>query len=93
MLMIEPTNRFRKDYTKCKKRGLDVSLLDDVIEIIAGEEPLPYKYDNHKLSGNFNGCQECHIKSNWILIYFVDDERNMLILLRTGTHSDLFSDI
>ena len=90
MLMIDYTKTFRKDFQKCKKRGLDVSLIESVLEMIINDKPLPSRYRNHILSGNYSGCRECHIKPDWIMIYRIDFERNMVILLRTGTHSDLF---
>ena len=72
------------------KRGLDITLLDDVVEKLANCEPLDSKYQDHVLSGRFKDCHECHIKPDWLLIYYFDDANYVLNLVDTGTHSDLF---
>ena len=87
---IERTARFKKDYKLIKKRGYDVKLLQDVVSILAKGEPLPEKYLDHSLKGDYKGCRECHITPDWLLIYEVFDKTITLYLTRTGTHSDLF---
>ena len=52
--------------------------------------PLDEKYIDHKLIGNYQGCRECHITSDWLLIYEISEDELILYLTRTGTHSDLF---
>ena len=59
--------------------------------LIPHNELLPKKYRLHKLSGQFQNLWECHIESDWLLIFYLDDK--MLKLERTGTHSDIFSKI
>lgn len=51
---------------------------------------LPVNYKPHKLSGNYKECWECHIKPDWLLIWKQNDKELTLLLLDTGTHSDLF---
>ena len=58
--------------------------------MIANKSPLPAKYKAHKLSGDYKDCWECHINPDWLLIWQIDEVNNVLILIRTGTHSDLF---
>jgi len=87
---IERTSRFKKDYKAIKKRGYDTKLLQDVVTILARGEPLPEEYLDHPLKGNYIGCRECHITSDWLLIYEVLENTLKLYLTRTGTHSDLF---
>ena len=58
--------------------------------IIANGEMLSEKYRDHELSGNYSGCRECHIEPDWLLIYEIHNDKLILILTRTGTHSDLF---
>ncbi len=87
---IKPTGQFRKDLKKLEKRQLDLSLLKDVIRMLANGEVLPEKYRDHQLTGNYTNCRECHIKPDWLLIYQIDGEDLILYLTRTGTHSDLF---
>ena len=90
MLAIIRTNKFIKDLRLAKKRGFDLSLLDEVVTKIANQEILDDRYHDHALTGNFSDFRECHIKPNWLLIYTVDDNELELFLFRTGTHSDLF---
>ena len=84
------TNTFRKDYKLILRRGYNTALLEEVVDILASGKPLPDKYRDHELTGNFAGCRECHIKPDWLLIYQIREEELILYLTRTGTHSDLF---
>ena len=61
-----------------------------VIEILAKGEPLPEKHKDHPLVSNWNGYRECHIQSDWLLIYKYKDNELILSLTATGSHSDLF---
>ena len=88
MLTADYTNKFKKEYELAIKRGLDISLLDAVITDLINEVPLAPKHKDHRLTGNFAGCRECHIKPDWLLIYQVGN--GVIVFERTGTHSDLF---
>ncbi len=90
MYSINTTNRFEKDLKKCKKRGYDISLLKKVLNILAADGQLPKKYKPHKLKGRYHELWECHIKPNWLLIWKQNDRELTLLLMNTGTHSDLF---
>ena len=90
MLEIVLSNRFKKDLKMAKKRGYNLDLLNDVVEKLARQEPLPKKNRDHSLTGDFIGFRECHIQTDWLLVYRVNDEELILFLTRTGTHSDLF---
>ncbi len=88
--IVKPSNQFQKDLKKAKKRGYKIDLLTEVIKMLADGNTLPEKYKDHKLSGDFIGCRECHITPDWLLIYEIDNGELLLYLTRTGTHSDLF---
>ena len=90
MLTISYSSRFKKDYKIIKKRGYDMTLLEEVLTLLSEEQPLPQKYRDHVLIGNFIGHRECHITSDWLLIYKIEANDLLLSLPRTGTHSDLF---
>ena len=90
MLKIVRSNRFLKDLRLAKKRNLDLSCLEEVINKLAMQETLDEKYHDHALFGNFSDFRECHVKPDWLLIYAIDDEELELFLFRTGTHADLF---
>ncbi|MEY8389083.1 type II toxin-antitoxin system YafQ family toxin [Oscillospiraceae bacterium 38-13] len=91
MLTIKYGAEFKRDYKRVVKRNLDMRLLEQVIERLALEEPLPPRHRDHALSGNYKGCRECHITPDWLLVYKICTDELILILTRTGTHSDLFS--
>ena len=90
MLTISYSARFKKDYKIVQKRGYDIALLEEVLELLCTEQSLPAKYHDHNLTGNYEGHRECHITPDWLLIYKVEKEELLLVLTRTGTHSDLF---
>ncbi len=81
-------NRFKKDIKLCLKRNYSISLLEVVLLELREKGELPLKYKPHLISGNKDGLWECHIKSNWLMTWYFD--KNTIVLVRTGTHSDLF---
>ncbi len=83
------TSAFKKDYKRLSRSGQYVMQgLQEVTAKLADDNLLDEKYRDHGLIGNWQDCRECHIKPDWLLIYQFKD--NELILVRTGTHSDLF---
>ena len=87
---VKITTQFKKDYKLAVKRGLKISLLEDVIAALAMGESLPDKNKDHALGGKWVGHRECHIQPDWLLVYRIEDYVLVLTLTRTGTHSDLF---
>lgn len=83
------TAQFRRDYKLAKKRGLKMEALAEVVTLLAKGEALPEKNRDHSLSGNWIGHRECHVLSDWLLIYRIEENVLVLTLTRTGTHSDL----
>ena len=90
MLDIYYENKMKKQIKLMQKRGKNIDKLTFVLDILAKEQVLPNKYNDHKLVGNFVGYRECHIEPDWLLIYKIEKERLILIATATGTHSDLF---
>lgn len=84
------TGQFKKDYKLARKRKLNIELLDEIIRKPARGEELPKENRDHALSGNWSGYRECHIQSDWFLIYRIEEGLLILTLTRTGKHSDLF---
>ena len=84
------TSRFKAGVKLARKRGLDISLLENVIEKLRLDQPLDAKHRNHELSGNFKGLWECHIQPDWLLLYLKDNGVLVLTLVDTGSHSDIF---
>ncbi|MDR0858097.1 MAG: type II toxin-antitoxin system YafQ family toxin [Oscillospiraceae bacterium] len=89
MLTVHKTAKFRRDYKRAYKRNLDMTLLDNVILVLASEQPLDQKYIDHALTGNRKDFRECHIAPDWLLIYKIDKGRLILTLSDTGSHADL----
>lgn len=88
MLKIKYENTFKKDYKKIIKRGYDIKKLQLILKLLVEKKQLPEKYKDHYLIGNYKDCKECHILPDWLLIYKISNDT--LILIRTGSHSDLF---
>ena len=90
MYTLKFTTAYKKSYKLMKKRGLDLSLLDEVVDVLHRGLTLDEKYHDHELTGSFNGFRECHIKPDWLLIYLIENDVLTLTLVDTGTHSDIF---
>ena len=83
------TRQFDKDIKRMKKRGKELDKLKIISRSLINGEELDPLHKDHKLIGNWLGRRECHIESDWLLIYKIENER--IIFERTGTHSDLFN--
>ena len=88
MLRILEVTSFKRDMKRLKRGRFDFSKLSTIILKLAKKEKLEAKYSDHALTGNWKGHRECHIAPNWLLIYKIKD--NDLLLIRTGSHSELF---
>ena len=86
------TGQFKRDYKTALKRGCDPAKLETVISLLCQEKPLDEHYRDHPLvnSRNYKNVRECHIEPDWLLIYQVVRDRLLLVLIRTGSHSELF---
>jgi mRNA interferase YafQ len=88
MLRVVFKSRFKKDLKKLKSSNRKEDDLLSLIEVLANQQPLEERFRDHALVGNFDGCRECHIRPDWLLIYQAN--QTDLVLIRTGTHNDLF---
>ena len=89
-LKVKYSSRFKKGLRLAVKRGLDISLLEEIVEKLKTRVPLEAKYKDHPLNGNYKGFRECHLQPDWLLIYLIEDDILTLTLVDTGTHADLF---
>ncbi len=88
---IQRTTKFKKSYKKLiTKQGYDEKEFKKVVEMLINDTILPEKYHNHLLEPKKNGIWECHIKPDWLLVYMKDKNTLILLLVDTGSHSDLF---
>lgn len=83
------TSKFKKSLKRAKKRGLDISLLEEIVDKLQNDIKLEDKYRDHELKGNFKGFRECHIQSDWLLMYLKEEDVLTLTLVDTGSHADL----
>lgn len=89
---LTPTTKFRKDYKKISKNSKKLSALEATFELLTqnGSESIPAKMFPHKLIGNYKGSFECHILPDFLLIWEEFEVEKEIVLLRVGSHSDLF---
>jgi mRNA interferase YafQ len=88
MLEIERTNQFKKDFKLAKKRGKKLERIVAVVDAVANQQPLHPRHRPHKLTGELASYWECHVEPDCLLMY--EYVGNRLVLVRLGTHSDLF---
>ena len=86
---VHYTTQFKKDFKLCLKCGYDIQQIKSIMKLLENGEQLSEKNKDHNLTGNYSRYRECHIQSDWLLIYQLFD--NDIVFTRTGTHSDLFS--
>ena len=80
--------QFKRDVKLAERRGKDLAKLRELILLLVEGDPVPPRYKDHSLSGNWKHHRDCHIEPDWLLLYKIDGDD--LHLVRTGTHSDLF---
>ena len=85
---IISTSKFKKQFKKIIKQGKDISKFIEVLNVLASGEELKEKYQNHNLINT--NLKECHIEPDWLLIYKYNNDKLILFLIETGSHSDLF---
>ena len=94
MRTIERSSQFKKDYKRTKANPQHRKIIDDrlreVLTLLVEDKPLPEKFCDHALSGNWKGYRDCHLKPDLLLLYQKTD-KNTLRLARLGSHSELFS--
>ena len=88
MEAIRQTSQFKRDVKRMQRQGKDVGKLKSVLESLVAREGLAAKYRDHVLVGQYKGTRECHIESDWLLIYELAESE--IVLIRTGSHSGLF---
>lgn len=87
---VKLSTQYRRDYKKAKKQGKDIALLRELIGILANDEPLPEKYRDHALQGNWKGHRELHVNPDLLLVYKKTDNGELLLILtRLASHSNL----
>ena len=87
---IRVTKRFIKDAELCKRRGYDMHIMHKAMQMLAENGTLPEQYRPHKLTGNYSGMWECHLRPDWLMVWKPNENEMVMLFSRTGSHSDLF---
>lgn len=90
MYKIKTTRRFEKDVVICIQRNYDIAILNEILTTLECKGSVDSKHKPHKLKGDMKGYWECHLKPDWLLIWKIDSKFKEILLIRSGTHSDLF---
>lgn len=91
MKELRYTRQFKKDLKRFLGQPKKLAELQVVLDMLRQDIPLPEKYRQHQLKGEYTGCMECHIEGDFLLIWY-DETTNTLALFRLGSHSELFKD-
>lgn len=87
-MQLTHTNQFKKDAKKAKKQHKSLDLIMEISGLLMQKQPIPIKYKDHALTGNYIGHTEVHLEPDWLLIYKISVDE--LRLVRVGSHSELF---
>ncbi|PKL37393.1 MAG: type II toxin-antitoxin system mRNA interferase toxin, RelE/StbE family [Candidatus Riflebacteria bacterium HGW-Riflebacteria-1] len=88
--MLKPvfTKQFEKDLKKATRRGKNIDKIKIIVNTLVAGKKLDAIHKDHPLIGNFVARRECHVESDWLLIYRITGDS--VFFERTGSHSDLF---
>lgn len=89
MKELRYTSQFKKDLKHYLNLPKKLKALNDVLDMLRNETPLPETYRQHALQGSYSGCLECRIEGDFLLIWY-DENNNTIALFRLGSHSELF---
>ena len=89
MKELRPTTQYKKDFKRYRHQPKKLKVLFETYDLLRNGKPIPQSYKPHSLTGNYNGCMECHIDSDFLLIW-IDEEKGIIELVRLGSHSELF---
>lgn len=90
MKELRYTRQFKKDLKRFLNQPRKLEELNNVLNMLRNEIPLPEKYRKHTLTGEYSGCFECHIEGDFLLIWF-DEKNNVYVLSRLGAHIQNYS--
>lgn len=83
------SSRYKKDFKRYQYNVQKLRALKEILDMLQHEQLIPAEYQPHMLYGNYKGCMECHIQSDFLLIW-VDPDTDIIELVRLGSHSELF---
>lgn len=89
MKTLRPSTQYKKDLKRIRNNPQKAAELLTLLRLLENEQPIPAKYKAHMLTGDYNGCMECHIQGDFLLIW-IDRLSDDIDLVRLGSHSELF---
>lgn len=89
MKRLQPTTQYRKDLKRYRNQPKKLAALLEVTRMLENGQSIPSEYKPHPLHGEYEGCIECHVQGDFLLIWF-DEEHDTIELVRVGSHSELF---
>ena len=89
MKKLFPSGQYKKDYKRYRHNERKKAALQQVLDMLANEQPIPSEYQPHMLTGNYKDCLECHIENDFLLMW-IDEKSDIIELVRLGSHSELF---
>ena len=89
MKTLKPSTQYKKDLKRIRNNPKKAAELLKVLQMLEQEVEIPSTYNPHMLKGDYEGCMECHIQGDFLLIW-IDQETNQIDLVRLGSHSELF---
>lgn len=90
MRRVVPTTQYKRGMKRLRHCSDILSELGEVVDLLAVDQPLPPKYHDHALHNDWEGCRDCHVRPDIVLIYRKTADGIELMLLRIGSHSELF---
>ncbi len=90
MLLLKYSSRFKKDLKRYQHNKFVLDELGKVLDALVSGKKLSLENLSHRLTGEFKDCFECHIKPDVLLIYKIEKSEIIVLLLRIGSHSELF---
>lgn len=87
---VEYPKRFEKDLQKYQNKGKDLEKIAEIMDLIESRQSIPAKHKDHPLLGIWKGYRELHIEPDWLLIYKISDDDNIVFYARTDNHDSAF---
>ena len=89
MKELRPTTQYKKDFKRYRHKTKKLKKLFEIYNLLRNGKPIPQNNKPHQLTGNYKDCMECHIESDFLIIW-VDEEKDIIELVRLGSHSELY---
>ena len=87
-MLVKATTRFERDYARRLAGTLLAAEFAGLLDLLLAGRPLPPRHRDHPLHGAWRNHRDFHLRGDMVVIY--RREPGVLVLVRAGTHSDLF---